>query len=200
MANGTETTRPDKMNRIYLNRDGEETSKLTPEVAGVVWEVIETKERVQLDLSELFADKILPAPSLGMCAAAFGINTAVGNTVGNTRDPREMVKRLSDRVESILDGEWSSGREGGPNLKYVLEAWASSLRDRGHSVTDELLASMRKAILDGTTTTKDVLANNDVASKYAALEAERAVAKAKAVAERTTGSSADPMDLLRSKA
>lgn len=175
----TKQPRDEKMNRLYITRDGEETAKLTPDVASVIWEVIATGERVQLDLSDLFPQG-MPEPCVGLCAAAFGVNTAVGNTVGNTRDTTEMVRRLRDRASAISEGEWASGREGGPRMRFVLEAWRQSLEARGHKLSDEQVEAMRQEVVKGNLSTKEILADDHVRAQYDANEVERARALAEA--------------------
>ena len=189
----TKQPRDDKMNRLYVNRDGEETAKLSPNVASVVWEVIGTGERVQLDLSDIFPEG-MPDPCVGLCAAAFGVNTAVGNTVGNTRDTTEMVRRLRDRASAISEGEWASGREGGPRMRFVLEAWKQTLEGSGHSVSDEQFEAMRQEVVKGNLTTKEILANDHVRAQYDANEVERARALAEASKAKLAASPAAAFD------
>lgn len=189
----TKQPRDDKMNRLYITRSGEETAKLTPDVASVVWEVVGSGERVQLDLGDLFPEG-MPAPCVGLCAAAFGVNTAVGNTVGNTRDTTEMVRRLRDRASAISEGEWASGREGGPRMRFVLEAWRQSLEARGHSVSDEQVELMRREVVGGNLSTKEILADDHVRAQYDANEVERARALAEASKAKVAAKPAATID------
>lgn len=188
-------TRGEKLNRLYENRDGEVVNKITQNVKKVIIEVIGTGERVIFDLTDISPDGQLPNECMLMAAAAFGMNTVLGNQVAGATDPTEMAKRIQDRAEAIIEGEWATGREGGPKLSLVVEAWKASLAARGHQVSDDQLAAMRKSIVDGEYSTKDLLADEHINAEFRSIEARVAVEraeKAKAAAVAKPAGDIDP--------
>jgi len=169
---------PRKLRRLYKFRDGEINGKLTADVTGVVWETIVGGHRVECELAKLFPAG-LPEPCIGLMATAFGMNTVVGNAIaGKEGTPEELAAKLQDRLEAIEEGDWAEGREGGPRLKYILEAWATDARNRGKNVTEESIATVKAKILSGEWTGAGLLDNAGIRAAYDAAEAQRVVAKA----------------------
>lgn len=157
MAENRETTGR-HLKRLYRNRDGEITKQLSENVEQVLIETIVGGHRVEADMRKLFVT--FPEPCMGLAAAAFGLNTVLGNAVaGKEKDnPAAVSELIASRWESILDGEWSEGRQG-PTMNAVLDAWAEDATNRGHVVTAESRAKMKAKILAGGVTTKDLLDN-----------------------------------------
>jgi hypothetical protein len=197
MANDGEATEKvgqrDKLDRSYINRDGEPTKKITPNVAKVVIRIKATGESVTISLGDLAPGKTLPEPSMLLCAAAFGINTVIGNQVAGATDPAEMIGRMTERADAIVEGEWSSGREG-PRISHTLDAWKASLARRNIAVTDDDLAAMKEEITSGSATTTALLANDDIRAEYDAAAAQRMMEKAKASAAKAAGSKSSEID------
>jgi hypothetical protein len=189
MAIETQRSEKAKLNRLYKTRDGEVTQKLDENVTGVLWETIKGGLRVEIDLEPLFPNG-LPEPCVGLAAAAFGLNTSVGNVVGPMSDPVEMAKAMQARVDVIMDGEWRGGRETGPRTKYVLEAWAEYFSGQGYTVTEAATEKMRAKIVGGETSTKELLDDPAIRAIYDRKEAERAIAASKASAAKAEGAKA----------
>lgn len=179
----TETSRT--LKRLYRNRDGEITKRLSESVEAVIIETIHGGHRVEAELSLLFPT--MPEPCMGLAAAAFGLNTVLGNEIAgkDKSDPAALAQLMQERFEAITEGEWSEGRQG-PRIKDVLNAWASDAKERGKPVTDASIEKMRQRLLSGEVSTKDLLNQSTVNAWYQKLKAEAAVAKfnaAKAAAE-----------------
>jgi hypothetical protein len=177
----TETTETGKKDRIlkreYRMRDGTITEKLGPDVDAFICTVLDTGEKVTCELADSLAEgQDLPDPSMLMCLAAFGAQTTVGNAVTSVKDGDndKRLRAMQDRWDGIKEGEWRSGAEGGPRLRYVLEAWAIVQGEKqGKPCNDKQLAFMReKLIAEGT---KKYLENAKIAAAYAAEEVKRAI-------------------------
>lgn len=181
MAQASETTNR-KLARLFRLSNGEvvKTSKLSQEVVAVILEPTGGGQRLTCELADLFGGS-MPEPSIGNTVAAFGLNTVLGNAVaGFNGTPDAMMAKIMERWETIKDGEWSEGREGGPRLKYVLEAWARSVKQRrGSDATEAEIAAMKAKILADEVTTKALLDVPHIRAHYDAADAERVNARAK---------------------
>lgn len=179
-----------KLNRLYRHRDGEINKKIGPTVDAVILEPIGGNDRVVAELAPLFGGS-LPADCIGLTAAAFGLNTVLGNAIaGKAGDPATLLEHISERWESIKDGEWSEGREG-PRIKYVLEAWAADVAERrGSAPTEAQVAAMRAKVEANEVSTKALLGDAGINAHYQAHAAQRAVERAKAAkaAQANSGS------------
>lgn len=180
MANdGTETTvgKRDKLEREYILPSGEATKKLSPDCIGVKLTVKATGEAVSVKLADLFEGET-PAPGMWVCAALFGLNTVLGNQVAGETDTSKMAERIADRASAIVeDKEWSSGRDGGPRMGMVIDAWALDAQAKGFTVTDELRAACKSEIQSGVTSTKDLLSDDGVNAQYQSLLLQQQQAK-----------------------
>lgn len=184
------------LRRLYRNRDGEVTKRLSDQVAGVILETISGGHRVDADLAQLFGGS-LPEPSMGLCAAAFGMNTVLGNEIAgkDKSDPAALATAISERLGAIYEGEWSEGRQG-PRIKDVLEAWKADATERGKVVSEAGYEKMRQRLLAGEVQKQDLLNIPQINAHYLKAKAEKALAAfqgAKAAAESTGQASAfDP--------
>lgn len=175
------------LRRLYQNRDGEITKRLSDQVSHVVLETISGGHRVVADLARIFGGS-LPEPSMGLCAAAFGMNTVLGNEIAgkDKSDPQALATAISERLEAIYEGEWSEGRQG-PRVKEVLDAWAADAIARGKAVTDDKREVMRQRLLAGEVTSKDLLNIPTINAQYQRAKAERAIAIAQAAQAQAAG-------------
>ena len=81
----------------------------------------------EVDLAEMFGGKLPPA-SIGRAAAAFGLNTSIGNAANTAtgHDGEAASTTLEDiqdavqkRIKSLSEGKWSAERaEFGPRTSY----------------------------------------------------------------------------------
>lgn len=169
-----------KLQRLYRNKNGEEVTKLTGDATHCVWVVIKTKERVELELGAL-------SDAMKTCAMAFGINTSVGNVAGPIEDPAKMAAALRDRVETIMEGEWRSGREGGPRVKGVIEAWATYFAAKGTEVSDAQREALKAKIVAGEVTVDGLLGIPGIKAAYDKAIADEAAKRAAESAAAATG-------------
>lgn len=170
MAITGETSEKRHLKRLYRNRgETEATKQLSGEVQFVTIETINGGQRVDCDLFQLFPAGQVPEPCMAMAGLAFGINTVVGNAVAgkDKDDPAEVARLMQARWDSILDGEWSEGRQG-PTTKAVLEAWAEDATNRGKQITAESIAKMKAKIVAGEVTIKQLLDNPGIQVCYQA--------------------------------
>jgi hypothetical protein len=184
-----ETGAPRKLNRLYKFRDGKIDKGASDQVTGVVIEVKDGGHRVETDLADLFPAG-LPDPCMGLAAAAFGLQTVLGNEIAGKDLPGEELARLmSERRDSILDGEWSEGRTG-PRLKFVLDAWSADAKERGQPVTDESIGKVKAKLLAGEWTSKQLLDKPGIRKHYDAAELSRVTARYAASKEKAEASAA----------
>lgn len=193
MASVTNTPKARTLNRLYRLRGATEpTKKLTQEVETVVIETISGGHRITMDLADLFPDG-LPPPCMGLAAAAFGLQTVIGNEIAGAdkTDPQALADEMESRWEEIKSGTWSEGRSG-PRINDVLDAWAADARERGMPVTDASIARMRERLLSGEVSPKDLLNQPAINAQHQAILTKRSMErleKAKAAAAQAGSSS-----------
>lgn len=158
-------------------------------------------QETRVPLAQFFGGT-LPAPGVGRAAAAFGINTSAGNTVGTidrAKDPEtgkleephpEDVKRaVEDRVQVFLDGRWAS--EAGPGGGFTSTKMDTLIKFRteinGKPADEAWQAEMRRMLDESPDFWKDLMNDAEFAAVHEALKAERAAARAKAAAEAAKG-------------
>lgn len=178
------------LKRLYRNRgETDATKQLSGDVQYVVIETIVGGHRVECDLFALFPNGQVPEPCMALAAMAFGVNTVVGNAVAgkDKDDPAAVAALMQARWDSILDGEWSEGRQG-PTTKAVLEAWAEDAQNRGKVITAESIAKMKAKIVAQEVTVKQLLDNPGVQVCYQAQTVRKAQEKLREAQERAGAS------------
>jgi hypothetical protein len=172
--------------RTFKKESGEYTSRVSTESIGFKIELIESGHIVEYALRD-FSDEVIKA------AALFGIVTSVTNAFGAIKDPDEMAEAMDNRLEALINGEWTSERETGPRTSDILEAYIAFRAKHGKDTTqanqDKFLANLK----DGSTTLKDLLASEaGLAAEYAAIKAKRIIERAdKAAAKAGTQDAKD---------
>lgn len=114
-SDGTVKGEREKAQRLFRAADGSLEPRVMQDVTAVVFKFPKTDEELVMELSGL-SEGILRA------AAAFGINTSVGNVLGALKDPREYLDAAAARWETLTGGSWSEGRESGPRIGDLIEA------------------------------------------------------------------------------
>lgn len=199
MAMTSETSEKRHLKRLYRNRgETEATKQLSGDVQFVTIETINGGHRVDCDLFALFPTGQVPEPCMAMAGLAFGINTVVGNAVAgkDKDDPAEVARLMQARWDSILDGEWSEGRQG-PTTKAVIDAWAEDAQNRGKVITEESKAKMKAKIMAQEVTVKQLLDNPGIQVCYQAQlmrKAQEKLQEAQAKAANAGGATSFDVD------
>lgn len=117
MDGATVSKRSAKCSRTFKDNAGNITSRASGEVSAVIFTFPGLDNRtLVMQLNDL-------PESIIRAAAAFGINTSVGNTFGGTPDPEEAFELAEARWERLKEGEWSAERgESGPRTGDLVEA------------------------------------------------------------------------------
>lgn len=136
-------TRPSKKaakcDRTFIDHEEAEHSRSFPGVKAVKFNFISGlpgQKELVMHLEEL-------TPEMLMAAAAFGLNTSVGNTFGAIQDPSEAYQAACDRWDTLKDGEWSAERTTGPRVGDLVEALCRYLVQTGHTVDDAARANFK---------------------------------------------------------
>jgi len=150
----------------------------------------------------------LPAPSVGRAAAAFGINTSAGNTVGTLDrerdasgkleepDPADVKAAVEDRLETFNAGRWAAEEgAGGPGVGTRLLSLIAFREASGKTADEAWKAKMRERLEEDKDFWKSLTANDAFMSVHAKLVAERAAAKAKAAASKAASGPSQELNL-----
>lgn len=181
------TKRPRNVEYTYRNRDGTITKSFTDQVSHIIFKAAGGDETLEADLSLLFGGELPPPDSgatMAVMAAGFGIKTTCGNAVTGVKDedkddPSKVLEAIASRWQTICDGEWREGREGGPTLKATHAALIAYLeRTKGKRMSDSKKAEALELIK--AKGTKAYLDDPHIRAEYDALAAEAAAAKAAA--------------------
>lgn len=190
LESGSTRTRAEKTKRFFLNADGEPSPRTRLDsVAGRV-HFVGSDETLEFRWDDLTAE-------VQRAAGLFGIMTSVTNTVGRAgMTDEEMYQAASDRLATILDGEWSAERQVGPRTSDLIEAAARAFAERGMAFPAEKREEIRQKLADETTGAEyraTLLSKTSIKAHFEAIKAERAAeraAKAKAAVETS-----DDLDL-----
>ena len=205
-------TRPRVIDYSYRYRPGSDSHKdtkegtgkrITIDVMSVILKLIGDKEgefvgEFEGDLAPLFSDGELPEPCMALPTAAYGLKTTLGNAVSapGMRDasPEKQLEAIEQRYSTIAeDKEWREGRDGGPRLKYVIEAYKSYLESKhGVAMTERQLTAMRVQILQETTT--EFLKKPHIRAEYDAAELVRVQARSAESRARAASAAPDASD------
>ncbi len=188
MANAPSEKR--HLRRLYRNTgETDATKELSGDVEFVIIETINGGHRVECDLKALFPEGAFPPPCMGRAAAAFGLNTVVGNAVAgkDKDDPEEVHRMMQARWDSIAGGEWSEGRQG-PLTADVIAAWAADAINRGKQVTDASREAVKAKLKSGEWSVKGLLDIPGIQVEYQkAIVAKQQAKLAEAQAKAGTG-------------
>lgn len=110
-------------------------------------------------------------------AAAFGLNTTIGNEAGGAEDDDEAIMAMKDRLDSLLSGTWAVQRQAGPRFGDVLEAYARVYKAAGAVLTDEMKQTISAKLAAGELKVKDVSKDPRMAAALAAIKLERQQAR-----------------------
>lgn len=181
MAEPTENTRTraEVTKRSFLAEDGTYTGRATTKTKGFKIELVGSDQAFEYGLED-FDSGVLAA------AAAFGLVTSITNTVGGKAlSIEERVELIQDRIETLLEGEWSAERQSGPRSSQLLEALIRVREDAGKESTQEWRDRMSVTLRDNPDKAKEYLANPLVAAALADIKAKAALERAKKLAAKS---------------
>lgn len=124
-------------------------------------------------------------------AAAFGLNTTIGNAAGGVEDEADIIDALEDRIASLTAGNWAAERQSGPRGSDIVDAVARVYKDAGKDYPEAARNDLMQKLYSKELKPQAVL-NKDprIAAAYAAIKAERQaarLAKLKDAAAKTAG-------------
>lgn len=164
-------TRVTKCERVFVDADGKEAARSHPTVVAVRLRFTETGDVLDMPLADL-------NPGIINAAAAFGLNTSVGNTFGAISDPGEAFEAAETRWNSLREGHWSAERQSGPRTSDILEAVARYRKENGSDVSDAWREGFKAKLADGQLDTKKLLEQPVLKAHYLAIKRERAEERA----------------------
>ena len=179
-----------KTSRLVRSFRSEGSADLTPRVTmnvtHVHFETPANGKSVEASLAEFFGGQ-LPPPGIGRAAAAYGLNTTIGNALGNLEgdelnDPDEIMEAIRDRIETLKKGQWASDRVGGGRPSIVKMAFFDWRKSKGVKDSDEKIASLTAQWFEDETNFKKLQANPEFAVYLAQFKASRKKPEAGAAA------------------
>lgn len=173
---GSGRKRAPKCERTFLDKEGNSHGRSFEAVHAVKFVFLETDHELVMGLDEL-PEGVLRA------AAAFGINTSVGNTFGAISDPDDAIEAAEERWETLKSGRWSAERETGPRTSDLIEAVCRAREERGQPVADDFRDNLRAKFADPAYV-KAVEGDPRIAVHVAAIRKERAEDRARKAQER----------------
>jgi hypothetical protein len=182
-------TRAEKTKRFFLDASGETSPRARLDsVAGRVT-FVASGEILDFNWDDL-------TPEVQRAAGLFGIMTSVTNTVGRAgMTDEDMFTAASDRLGTILDGEWSAERQSGPRTSDLIEAAGRAFAERGMTFSDEKAAEIREKLADEKTGAEyraQMLSKTAIKAHFEAIKAERAAQRA---AKAKTAVTDDDLDI-----
>lgn len=130
-----------KCERQFIDADGGVHARAFEGVAAVRLHFVESGNDLLMPLNEL-PDGIIRA------AAAFGLNTSVGNTFGAIEDPDEALEIAAARWETLKSGQWTSDRVTGPRIGDLIEAMCRLREEKGKPADDAYRAAITESLSD----------------------------------------------------
>ena len=177
-----------KCERGFVDNEGNVHARAFPEVKAVRLFFVESETELLMHLDEL-PEGILRA------AAAFGLNTSVGNTFGALADPDEALEVAESRWETLKAGHWSAERATGPRTSDLLEACVRYYQAQGREVSEQDKEKLTAKLADPAAV-KELSANPHIAVHVAAIRKERAEERARKASEKAGAAEVKPLDLL----
>lgn len=170
VSNGKKSTSRNVQN-FYIAQDGSRSARPQPDVVAVGKKFLESGEEIVRNLADF------PEAQMRQCAA-FGLQQVGQNAYGTAGDEEERKQMLTDRWDTILDGQWSEGRQDGPRVADVLAALVAAMKDRGNEVTEDWVAEKKAAFEAGDLDPKEVAKRPAIKAKLIQIRAERALERA----------------------
>lgn len=129
------STRDKVSKRSFVDKDGNWAGRVSVDTVGFKIDILSEDGEVAHTIDKAlgdFTEGVLNA------AAAFGLVTAITNTFGGIKGPRqEVVDAAEERLAALLEGDWSTDRQSGPRTSHILDAAIAVAADAGKEVTEE---------------------------------------------------------------
>lgn len=185
-------TRQEKTKRVFINDEGESTPRAhLNSVSGQVT-FVGSGEVLAFSWDDF-------TPEVQRAAGLFGIMTSVTNTVGRAgMSEADMVQAATDRLGTLLDGEWSSDTRSGPRTSDLIEAVRRAYAERNMELSEEKEAKIKAKLSDektGSDYRNDLLGRTLIRAHFEAIKAERAQARAAKAQEEARSGNADDLDI-----
>jgi hypothetical protein len=182
-------TRAEKTKRSFFNAAGETSPRARLDSIGGKIIFLPSGEELDFNWDDL-------TPEVQRAAGLFGIMTSTTNTVGRAgMTDDEMFQAASDRLGTILDGEWSAERQSGPRTSDLIEAAERAYTERGMTLSEEKIAEFKAKLSDEKTGPEfraEMLSKTLIKAHFEAIKAERAAARA---AKAKTAVTDDDLDI-----
>lgn len=191
MTDATDVTakgKASKCERTFGFKDGSKAARTNVGVDSVHFRFPENGTTLDMNLDEL-SDDIIRA------AAAFGVNTSVGNSFGALSDPVEALRVAEERWETLKTGIWASERQTGPGTSDILEALIRMAADGGKIVDEAGRERLRHKIAAAGESVKTWTADAQLNAHVLAIRQERAERKAEEAAEKAKSAPKSTLDL-----
>jgi hypothetical protein len=152
MATSTPGERARSIYRLFKDSNGKVGPRATLDCTSVIFKFDDDTVE-EIELAQVFGDA-LPPPCVGRAAAAFGISTSAGNA-GNTlpkaegetrKDASEVREAVADRLQTFLDGQWSTDRGGGGAPSLFIEAVRRYRVEKGAPVDEAAMAKISEKL------------------------------------------------------
>ena len=182
-------TRAEKTKRFFLNAEGETSPRARLDSIGGRIVFLPSNEELEFMWADL-------TPEVQRAAGLFGIMTSTTNTVGRAgMTDDEMFQAASDRLGTILDGEWSAERQSGPRTSDLIEAAGRAFAERGLEFSEAKANEIREKLADEKTGAEyraQMLSKTAIKAHFEAIKAERAAQRA---AKAKTAVTDDDLDI-----
>ena len=178
----------EKAKKIYLDKDGNESRHAHKDAVALVFRFANGHE-ITVVPSEL-------KPEIVICSALHGLAQKIGDSYASQKTVDEAIEKAEALFENLQEGTWINRAEGAVRTTVLAEALhrASSTKypsvDAAAKAVKEWDTEKRKAVLDAKKGVPQLIA------AYAAIQSERAAARASKLAEDADEESTESLDEL----
>lgn len=188
--------------RLFKTENGQIGPRATLDCTAVIFKFDDDTVE-EIDLAEVFGGS-LPPPCVGRAAAAFGISTSAGNAgntipkeEGQTKVPASEIRAaVADRLQTFLEGQWSTDRGGSGAPSLFIEAARRYRQAKGADVSEAKMAELAAKIKANPDLQKDYQKIPQFMVVLEEVKAENAAKRLAALKAKAAESGADDSALL----
>lgn len=148
-TNGGEDKKRQASKSLYINSEGEKTRSPTANTVGMEFQFTGVPD----SLVCMFDD--LPEEIRNVYCVAQGANIKVQRSFNTAKgNAAQMREEAADTWQNLVDGIWTSDREGGLRIGDLADAIAATIVDEGGTVDEVRLASIKEKLKDETSRDK----------------------------------------------